>query len=424
VSALLRLAAGLARRICVGADADLVLKPSSEPAPPDHGPVHLYVHLPFCRNRCPFCPYHKQAWDPALATPYLEAVLLEAGLHRRRWGTLTAASLYLGGGTPTLLADRLPWFIDRLNAIIPLSGPVAVEVSPEVCSPGICRDLRRAGTTQVSLGAQSFSNAVLATLGRRHNAATTERAVSVLAEGGFSGLNVDLLFAVDGQSDDATAADLARAIALGATQVTCYPLFHFVGTAVARDDGAGIPSLRLRHRQFRRIRAAANAAGLQPMSVWSFGQPGTPRYSSVTRQGYLGLGASAASASESGICVNTFSLDAYHQRVREGRFPIALRLDLSRRTAAAHWLYWRIYEGFIDRTGLESRFGMHGGAPGRLLAAARLAGLAVREAEGWRLTGPGSFWVHLLQNHAVLDATARLWDHASRDAFPPGLDLA
>jgi len=101
--------------------------------PPDRRNVHLYVHLPFCRNRCPFCPYHKEAWDARRAQPYLEAVLAEADLHRARHGALSADSLYIGGGTPTLLADRLPDFLTRLAQRIPLNGPIAVEVAPDAC---------------------------------------------------------------------------------------------------------------------------------------------------------------------------------------------------------------------------------------------------------------------------------------------------
>jgi len=152
--------------------------------------------------------------------------------------------------------------------------------------------------------------------------------------------------------------------------------------------------------------------------VWGFKRGGAPRYSSVTRDGYLGIGPGAGSQLPDGFTLNTFDLDEYARTVADGRLPVALRMPFAGRMSGWWWLYWRFYDTRIPLAGLEGMLGGDARKARRWLAAVRWAGLA-RERDGQlELTDPGAFWLHLAQNHFALSYVNTLWTAARRDAWP------
>jgi oxygen-independent coproporphyrinogen-3 oxidase len=199
------------------------------------GAPHLYVHVPFCAYRCGYCDFVTVTGRPQHHAAYVEALLTELALERHE---LAAApdTVYLGGGTPTLLAPPL---LDRLLAGLPAADEVSVEANPETVTPELAAVLARRAT-RVSLGAQSFGAAQLSVLERRTTPAQVEAAVSRLRRAGVAELSLDLLFGVPGQDRAALDRDLDAALALEPDHLSCYELEAKPGTRFTHRHGAAL----------------------------------------------------------------------------------------------------------------------------------------------------------------------------------------
>ena len=292
--------------------------------PPRLERTSLYLHVPFCRNACPYCPYTTVPYRASLLEPYRRAALLEVDWWAAAVGPAEVTSVYVGGGTPTLALDDVARILERDAGAFPADRRRV----PRDESRGRGRaggpGTAQAGVALVSLGVQSFQAAHLAAIGRRYAPADAERALALLAGGGFASVNVDLLFALPRQETKDVLADLERAAALGADQVTTYPLFTFPYTRVGeylRLSGVRMPDLRTRHRHYRAIGRWCAANGFERVSVWGFKRGGVPRYSSVTRDGYVGIGPGAGSHLPDGFVLNTFDLEAWERALTAGASP-------------------------------------------------------------------------------------------------------
>ncbi len=203
------------------------------PAPP----LSLYVHLPWCMRKCPYCDFNsfEQTGEGVPEERYLDA--LTADLERSLpevWGR-SVRSVFIGGGTPSLFS---PESIDRLLAMIRARLPllpgaeVTMEANPGTFEAQRFRAFAQAGVTRLSVGVQSFSDQALAALGRVHDGAQARRALEVAATN-FSGFNVDLMYGLPGQSLEECAHDLAEALAFEPPHLSYYHLTIEAGTAFA-----------------------------------------------------------------------------------------------------------------------------------------------------------------------------------------------
>jgi oxygen-independent coproporphyrinogen-3 oxidase len=143
-----------------------------------------------------------------------------------------------------------------------------------------------------------------------------------------------------------------------------------------------------------------------------------PRYSSVTRDGYLGIGPGAGSHLEDGFVFNTFDLKAWEDTAREGHSAVALQLTFTERMAGWWWLYWKLYETRVPLDGLDQAMGRGALQARRWLKRLERVGLAEVRGQSLELTEPGAFWVHLAQNYFALQYVDRLWTAARREAWP------
>ncbi len=422
-----RLATRAVRRHLVGPAQPWAFRPPAPGyQPPRVARTSLYLHVPFCRNECPYCPYTKVAYRPELVPAWQAAAVAEAEWWAQTAGPAEVTSVYIGGGTPTLALDAVAAVLDRLRSLFRVTGDVCVETSPADVDPGLVARLHAAGVTMVSLGVQSFSSRHLRTIGRRYSPAVAERALDRLAAGGFAAVNADLMFALPGQTADDVVADLRHAAALGAGQVTTYPLFTFPYTDVGRYlrlRGVRLPDLRARREHYRAISDWARADGFERVSVWGFRRGSAPRYSSVTRDGYIGIGPGAGSHLPDGFVLNTFDLDAWRDACLAGRGALALRLPFVAQMAGWWWLYWRIYDTRIPDDGLDRMLGRDAAKARGWLRRLEAAALVRRRGGFWELTDEGAFWLHLAQNHFALASVDRLWTAGRRDPWPAVVSL-
>ena len=422
-----RLVTGLIRRLLVGSSQAWKFEaPPSFWAPLSVERTSLYLHVPFCRLACPYCPYTKVPYDEGLVEVFTRAAIAEVDGWADAVGSSEVTSVYVGGGTPTLALESVGAILDRARRRFRLTGEIAIETNPDDVDATTAGRMRDIGVGMVSLGVQSFQTGTLRTIGRSYPPAAAERALALLANGGFSSVNVDLMFALPGQTVDDLIADLDRAARLGADQMTTYPLFTFPYTSVGRYlrlKSVRMPDLRVRRAQYRTICEWSAAHGFDRVSVWGFKRGTVPRYSSVTRAGYIGLGPGAGSHLPDGFVINTFDLDAWSRSVRESGRAVALRMPFSPRLAAWWWLYWRLYDTRVPLDQIDTVLGADAPRVQRWLRIAERAGLARRNKGTMTLTDNGAFWLHLVQNYFALDYVNTLWTAARREPWPAAVSL-
>ena len=184
----------------------------------------LYVHIPFCAKKCPYCDFYST--DALHPVPeWLNALEKEAALYRGRFDSF--GTLYLGGGTPSVIGEHN---IERLTKILYLNfaftpnAEKTIEVNPGDISPGMPGLLSMLGFNRISLGVQSFNKAVLMFLKRRHTAYEAKKAIGLIREKGFENLSIDLMYAVPGQSMENWTETLQEAVCFKPAHISCYQL--------------------------------------------------------------------------------------------------------------------------------------------------------------------------------------------------------
>ena len=383
------------------------------------GAVGAYVHVPFCERICPFCPYNKVVPRGDQPSRYFQALAAEIDQYvvAGAAGEAGFTSLYVGGGTPTLFPDHLAEVLRR----IPVAGERAIEVLPTHGAAAQLDQLRAAGFTAVSLGAQSFHDIVLRRLRRPHDAATARAAVRA-AVGRFDLIDVDLIIDVelDDQLSGAFLADLTECFELGVDQVSTYPLMRFGYTPFGRAHH----DRRREHEVLARAQEIAAAHGYDRRSVWTFNRRGAATYTSITRRRFLGMGAGAASFAGSDYYVNHFGVRSYIDSVQRGQVPIARWLHLGPVGAMAYDAFWQVYAGHLsvaDGPGVSRTVGMAARAAGAPLVA---AGLLEPAGGGYDVTPRGFAHYHDLERWVTYHLIEPLWAEMLSEHALEGADVS
>ncbi len=425
----------LIRRYVTGSWTAPRMRPGEVAFPAQWKRLGLYLHVPFCRRPCPYCPYNRVEYDESLYRRYEAAVHQEIDLVARRLADARAGSgdarprivsLYLGGGTPTVVPDSLARMVTHITEAFGPASDVCVELHPSAMDDACLEMLQHVGVTMVSIGVESLSDRLLELIGRSHDAAAAEDAVRRAVARGFDAVNVDLMFALPTQTLDELDRDVQRILALGVDQVSAYPIFGFPYTDLGRK--LGIKNIRrprgdLIRRMLDLISRRSYQQGFRQCAVWSFLRPGSKKFSSVTRHHYLGFGPSAASMTGEMFHVNTFSVRQYIKALPD-RLPVALAMPVSRRLEMAYWLYWRAYEMNIPRRGFRELFGEELDAVyGRLMILLKRLGMIHELNGGYRLTEQAAYWIHRLQNEYALNYIDSLWGRCRNEAWPGQVTL-
>jgi oxygen-independent coproporphyrinogen-3 oxidase len=268
--------------------------------------VGVYVHVPFCERVCPYCDFAVVARrsEPADAEiRYVDALLAELAARRGAFAGRALASLYFGGGTPSLLApEALARVIDAVRAALP-GAPMetTLEVNPSTTESARLPGFRAAGIDRVSLGVQSFDDATLKRLGRAHRTASVHESLEAVRAAGFRSLSLDLIFAAPGQSHAALDADLDAAIAARPDHVSAYELTLEPGTPFAGAAARGrlaLPDEADAAAMLERVAQRLGDAGYRRYEISNYARPG---HESVHNQRYwqrrpvLALGVGAVS---------------------------------------------------------------------------------------------------------------------------------
>ena len=289
-------------------------------------PLSLYVHIPFCAAKCAYCDFASYPGRETDWGRYFDALLDEI----RFWSGPTGfgrlseryrvISMFIGGGTPTLVdPERIQAVIEACRGIAPFDGAVeiTVEGNPGTLSPDRLAVYRRTGVNRLSLGAQSFDEGLLKSLGRIHTARQIGEAVAMARAAGFGNINLDLMYALPGQTMDQWRATLDAAVALGVEHISAYSLIVEDGTPMAARVASGaalLPDDDGVNAMQRAAIARLAGAGYDRYEISNYARPGYAcRHNLVywNRGEYLGLGCAAHSLLGGCRFHNPESLDAY-----------------------------------------------------------------------------------------------------------------
>lgn len=263
----------------------------------------IYLHIPFCKRRCAYCDFYKSVrtglLDAVLRRMHRELDLRRDYLHDRKVETV-----YFGGGTPSLCRpDQLGGLLRHIRGLFDCSGleETTVEANPDDLTPELLEGLRREGVDRLSIGIQSFDDAELKFMNRRHDAARAVRAVKLAREAGFGNLTIDLIFGVPGFGGEVLERSLGRALELRPEHISAYHLTVEPDTAFGRRAARG--ELRpveesVSEEEFARVHRTLTEAGYEHYEVSNFALPGRrARHNSAYWSGreYLGIGPAAHS---------------------------------------------------------------------------------------------------------------------------------
>ncbi len=382
-------------------------KGTSEPSP------GVYVHIPFCRHLCPFCPYTKTLHEENLANRYKGALLAEIKQSLEDTEGGTYPSLYFGGGTPFLTPDLLCSVMKLLGPHLAEDAQVGIELHPKDITDSSLEMLRGMGVTALSVGIQSFSDALLRELGRDHLAQDSLRGVKKAVKAGFRGINGDLITGIPGGTVLQAVNDFKILADLGVSQVSAYPLMDFSFTR----RKSKLPLLE-QWRLLDLLDETADSRGYVRTSVWTWTLPKSPGYTSVTRESYLGFGAGAATYVNGYFGLNCFDTAEYVQAIENNVSPVSLHIKLTPDEHALYRLFWTCYEGAPNLAAFEQPF-VH-----RLARLACTFGFLKERPSGeFDLTRAGFKLFHVLERYYTNTYIERLWRACKREAFPKGITL-
>jgi oxygen-independent coproporphyrinogen-3 oxidase len=290
----------------------------------------LYIHVPFCTSVCPYCDFAVTIAGEERRRAWVDGIVREAEMHADIG--LAFDTVYLGGGTPSSLTPRqLAQVSDGIGRHLALDpqAMLFLEANPEDVSRGKTAAWRDLGVSFVSLGVQSFDDADLEFLGRRHGAVDARRAVETLCDAGFRTVSVDLIYGLDGRSEDHWRRQLERALDLGVDHLSCYQLtVHeetVLGRRVAGDTATEIGDREMTELFFLTHEVLADA-GFEGYEVSNFAS--APEHRSAHNQKYwdhtpyLGLGPSAHSFAGGRRWWNRKKLRLWQAAVSDGKKPV------------------------------------------------------------------------------------------------------
>lgn len=301
----------------------------------DSSPSGLYVHVPFCQSKCAYCDFFSIT-DCALIPDWLTALEKEASFYQDRFGVFD--TLYLGGGTPSLLAaGQLASVLATLRRRFSFSpdNEVTLEANPDDLTPEKIELYKELGANRLSVGVQSFHDKELAFLGRRHNSRKTVETLEAVRAAGFANLSLDLIYGLPGQSFTDWSQTLEAALSFHPEHLSCYQLTFEPETPLGRSNARGevIAATEEEERNFFLLTSRfLEERGFLHYEISNFAwqrEPGRePYYSRHNRKywghvPYLGLGPGAHSFQDGVRWWNPASVKQYCRSLAQGKAPVA-----------------------------------------------------------------------------------------------------
>ncbi|MBR3570141.1 MAG: radical SAM family heme chaperone HemW [Oscillibacter sp.] len=260
----------------------------------------LYIHVPFCKSKCAYCDFYSLAGAEERMDDYADALIAQLEAFAPRAAARVVDTVYVGGGTPSYLgAARLVRILQAVRGLYAVApdAEITAEANPDSVG-GWFAELRAAGYNRVSLGAQSFDNALLRAVGRVHTAEQAADAVKVLRRAGFENVSLDLIYGLPGETAQSWRESVERAAELLPEHMSCYGLKVEPGTPLCSRRDLPFPDDDAQAERYLRAVDALSRRGYRQYEVSNFAKPGYESRHNLkywTLGEYLGFGAGAHS---------------------------------------------------------------------------------------------------------------------------------
>jgi len=285
-----------------------------------HPPIGLYVHVPFCASKCAYCDFASYAGREADIPRYVDAVVREIRRRGEETGHPNVDTVFLGGGTPSLLDEsQATRILNALSQAFRMNdgAEITCECNPGTLTTPFAGSLHNAGVNRLSLGAQARQPRLLRLLGRIHDWEQVVASVEIARQAGFENINLDLMFGLPSQTVADLRETLDAALALSPTHLSCYGLIVEDGTPIRRDITAGrltLPEEEVEREMYELARRTLAAHGFQQYEISNFAREGFACRHNIgcwTRVPYLGFGCAAHGFFGECRTMNPPTLDAY-----------------------------------------------------------------------------------------------------------------
>lgn len=327
------------------------------PAPVTDNQYMLYVHVPFCEVLCPYCSFNRFPFNEDSAHIYFERLRQEMQMVAKLGYKFN--SMYIGGGTPTMLIDELISTIDMGRELFGLAD-VSCETNPNHLTSKVVGKL--IGKVQrLSVGVQSFDDGLLKQIARYDRFGCGEAILERIRDfsGEFSTFNIDLIFNFPSQTEDIIRRDAEMVIASGANQVSCYPLM--TASSVSQSINKEIGKVDYwREERFYRILSNTLADAFRPSSAWTFSRKGGKMIDEYIAEfeEYVGIGSGSFSYLGGCLFVNTFSLQQYDHMIGSGLMSVAAQRQFSVQDRMRYRFMMDLFGLSLDRQHFKNDFGV------------------------------------------------------------------
>ena len=379
----------------------------------------LYVHIPFCKSICNFCPYCKEYYSKEKCDRYINYLIKEIHfVGSQISGKKEVTSLYFGGGTPALAVDRIKEIIDAINEYFIITEGIGLELHPDNVNPQTLKALKKAGVTKISIGIQSFSSKYQYILGRKQiDVKAMSEALKAVP---FETVSMDFIFALPDQTFEDLKADADKAFEAGANHIAIYPFIDFTFT---KSPVKAMPKKQKR-LLLDRITEYFYSKGYTRSSIWTFSNTPDAKYSSMTRENFIGFGTSATTLLKKQFKINTFNVDSYCRRIESGKPATSLTIRFTKRQRMIYWLFWTAYSTKVRQQDFEKFFGVSLKKMYRLeIWLSKKAGFVTENNGEYQMTLKGAFYYHYYENFYTLSYIDKMWGIMRKEAFPKKIKL-
>lgn len=374
----------------------------------------LYIHIPFCKSICGFCPYCKVIYSEEKCNKYIDSLIHEIHMEGNEYeGKKTVTSLYFGGGTPALAIDRIEEILDAVREHFIITEGIGLELHPDNVTYDTLTACKKAGITKLSIGIQSFQEKYQDILGRR--SVNIDPIRDALSKVSFETVSMDFIFALPTQTIDDLKNDIDMALKLGANYVAIYPFIDFSFT---KSDIKALDNKKKR-AMLDEITMYCLEKGFKRSSIWTFATESSAKYSSMTRDNFLGFGCSATTLLKKQFKINTFDVDEYCKRIESGKLATSLTIRFTLRQRMVYYLFWMAYSTKVNADDFERFFGVKlSKMYGMELKLAQLFKLITYKDGTYEMTLKGAFYYHYYEKFYTYSYIDKMWGIMRKEAFP------
>lgn len=326
------------------------------PEPNDNKKYVLYSHIPFCESLCPYCSFNRFVFNESKTREYFINLRQELRMLSDKGYDFT--TMYIGGGTPTVIIEELTQTIDLAKTLFSIKE-VSCETNPNHLTSEILSELK-GRVNRMSVGVQSFDNKLLQQMSRYEKFGSGEQILEIIknAVGILPSLNIDMIYNLPDQTTDMLYHDLECIIQSGAEQTTFYPLMSAPSVKKAMDKTLGhIP--RGREIEYFHIITEELSKYYQPSSAWTFSRNDVSMIDEyiVQYEEYIGTGSGAFSYINGDLLVNTFSLSQYDKLIKTGKFPVYAQKSFSKHDRMRYRFMMELFDLSLDKTKFAQDYG-------------------------------------------------------------------